>query len=165
MTSSARLYLDTNILVLFKEVQVPERDLLVKLFKACQRSGNTPVTSALTYSELLVKPLASDNRELIETYEDWMGGGFWLETVPISHDVLLIASLVRARSRKIKLPDAIHIASALTAGCSAFLSADAGLSDIGDLVHPLHGKLPITPLKVLRPDAETLRSLTASLTP
>lgn len=165
MTSSARLYLDTNILILFKEVQVPERDMLVNFFKACQRSGNTPVTSALTYSELLVKPLASGNRELIETYEGWMGGGFWLETVPISQNVLLIASLVRAHSRKIKLPDAIHLASALTSACNIFLSADAGLTDIEDLVHPLHGKLPITPLKVLRPDVETLTSLTASLSP
>jgi predicted nucleic acid-binding protein len=164
MRSSTRLYLDTNILILFKEVQLPERDFLVKLFKACQKAGNTPVTSSLTYSELLVKPLASGNRELIETYEDWMGGGFWLQTVPISHDVLLAASLVRAHSRKIKLPDAIHLASALTARCDIFLSADTGLADIQDLVHPLHGKLPITPLKVLRPDVETLTSLTASLT-
>lgn len=165
MTSSVRLYLDTNILVLFKEVQVSERELLVTLFKACQRAGNTPVTSALTYSELLVKPLANGNRELIETYEGWMGGGFWLQTVPISHDVLLTASLIRAHSRKVKLPDAIHLASALTVRCDIFLSADTGLTDIDELVHPLSGKLPITPLKVLRPDVETLTSLTASLTP
>lgn len=165
MTSPARLYLDTNILVLFKEVQVQEQALLAELFKVCQSVGSIPVTSALTYSELLVKPLASGHRELIETYEEWMSGGFWLETVPVSRDLLMTASLIRAHARKIKLPDAIHLASALTTHCDIFLSADAGLTDINELTHPLRGKLPITPLKVMRPDVETLTSLTASLSP
>ncbi|WP_137134956.1 PIN domain-containing protein [Rhizobium sp. FKY42] len=163
MTSSTCLYLDTNILILLKEVQGPEQEGLVAFLTACRMFGNIPFTSTLTYSELLVKPLANGNRDLIETYESWMGGGYWLQNVPLSPEVLLTASLIRAGSRKTKLPDAIHLASAIFAGCSTFLSADTGLSDIDELIHPLRGKLPIKPLKVLRPDVETLSSLTASL--
>jgi predicted nucleic acid-binding protein len=163
MTSSARLYLDTNILILLKEVQSPEQESLVALLTACRIWGNIPFTSALTYSELLVKPLAEGHRDLIETYEGWATDTSWLQTVPISAEVLLIASLIRSHSRKTRLPDAIHIASAIVAGCDVFLSADLGITDIDELIHPLRGKVPITPLKVLRPDAETLTSLTASL--
>ncbi|MBT9371497.1 type II toxin-antitoxin system VapC family toxin [Rhizobium sp. CSW-27] len=164
MRSPARLYLDTNILILFKEIQGPEQERLAALLAACRSLGNIPFTSMLTYSHLLVKPLANGNRDLIETYEGWMGRGSWLNTVPISSKVLLIASLIRAGSRKTKLPDAFHLASAIVAGCGVFLSADTGLSDIDELVHPLRGKLPITSLTVQRPDEPTLTALLESLT-
>lgn len=163
MTLPASIYLDTNVLILFKEVQIPEQEQLAALLAACRISGKIPFTSLLTYSELLVKPLADGNRELIETYESWLGGDFWLKTVPPLPAVLLTASLIRAQSSKTKLPDAIHLASAIFAGCSVFLSADTGLTDIDELIHPVRGKLPIQPLKVLRPDAPTLTSLIESL--
>ena len=164
MTRPASIYLDTNVLILFKEVQSPEQEQLTALLAACRISGQIPFTSLLTYSELLVKPLADGNRELIQVYERWLGGDFWLNTVPLSPAVLLTASLIRAQSSKIKLPDAIHLASAIFAGCSVFLSADTGLTDIDELIHPVRGKLPMTPLKVLRPDEPTLTSLIESLT-
>jgi predicted nucleic acid-binding protein len=163
MRSSGRTYLDTNILILFKEIHCSEQENIVVFLAACRASGKIPFTSSLTYSELLVKPLADGNRDLIETYENWASTGSWLQTVPLLPDVLLIASLIRAGSRRTKLPDAIHLASAIVAGCDIFLSADTRLSDIDELIHPLRGKVPMTPLKVLRPDAETLSSLTASL--
>ncbi|QLF69054.1 type II toxin-antitoxin system VapC family toxin [Peteryoungia desertarenae] len=163
MTGPTTIYLDTNVLILFKEVQIPEQEHLTALLATCRLYGHIPFTSALTYSELLVKPLADGNRDLIATYESWMGGGLWLNTVQPTSEVFLIASLIRARSAKTKLPDAIHLASAIFAGCSVFLSADTGLTDIDELVHPVRGRLPITPLKVLRPDVETLTSLAESL--
>jgi predicted nucleic acid-binding protein len=164
MTRPASIYLDTNILILFKEVQSPEQEKLAALLAACRTSGKIPFTSLLTYSELLVKPLAEGHRELVQAYEGWLGGDVWLNTVPLSPAVLLTASLIRAQSRKTKLPDAIHLASAIFAGCSVLLSADTGLSDIDELIHPVRGKLPMTPLKVLRPDEPTLTSLIESLT-
>ena len=164
MTRPVSIYLDTNILILFKEIQSPEQEQLAALLASCRRLEHIPFTSTLTYSELLVKPLADDNRDLVETYENWMGGGLWLKAVPPSPAVLLTASLIRAQSSKIKLPDAIHLASAIFAGCSVFLSADTGLTDIDELIHPVRGKLPMTPLKVLRPDEPTLTSLIESLT-
>lgn len=163
MTSPGSMYLDTNVLILFKEVQIPEHEQLAALLAACRISGKIPFTSLLTYSELLVKPLADGNLELIEAYESWMGGDFWLKTVSPSPAVFLIASLIRAQTSRTKLPDAIHLASAIFAGCSVFLSADTGLADIDELIHPVRGKLPITPLKVLRPDSETLTALIESL--
>ncbi|MGB7087656.1 MAG: PIN domain-containing protein [Phormidesmis sp.] len=43
--------------------------------------------------------------------------------VPISRSILIRAAAIRA-STKLKLPDAIHAATAITTGCTTFLTND-----------------------------------------
>lgn len=165
MSGIKSFYVDTNVLILLREGHGPVQAALTELLDTALLYGVVRSTSVLTFSELLVKPLQLEDKGLIETYEGWMREKRWLNEIEISGDVLIGAALLRASNKKLKLPDAIHLASALAVKCEIFLSADMGLTDIKELTHPLRGKLPITPLKVLHPNVETLTSLTASLTP
>jgi predicted nucleic acid-binding protein len=49
-----------------------------------------------------------------------------LELLPVSQETLENAATVGARHR-LKVVDAIHVATALAAGCDAFLTNDAGI--------------------------------------
>lgn len=163
MARQASIYWDTNIFILLKEHFGREHDLLWELLEAMRKMGTRPMTSALTISELLVGPLKNENKDLIETYQGWLVDQPWLDVLPVNEPVLAGAALLRANYPKYKLPDAIHLASALHVRCDYFLTADTGLDTVDQLKHPLRGNLDIHQLTVLRPDEATLMKLTGAV--
>jgi predicted nucleic acid-binding protein len=164
MTPPRQIYLDTNIFVLFKEAKTRESLLLDKLLEfGPQHQVPLFSTSALTFSELLVKPYRDLDEGLIQTYIAWSQTTAWLTVAPITGDILNVAALLRAQRSRLKLPDAIHLATAVGLTCTHFLTADMGLETIERITHPVLGDLTMSPLTVLRPDELTLTSLLKSL--
>lgn len=159
MRSFSRLYLDTNILIELNEGEGTERPRLEQLLARGARSGMSFATSALTISELLVKPYRDRKLDLARTYYALSQGLEWLSVVPVSDEVMDLAALVRARYSKLKLPDAIHLASAARYRCQAFLSADQGIEDLIIADHPLFETRPPISVAIIRPDEPTLLSL------
>lgn len=158
-----RLYLDTNILIALNEGEGPTQRLLEILLVRGFEKGIRFSTSALTFSELLVRPYRDNKLELARAYYALAKGADWLDILPVTPAVLDGAAVIRARASRIKLPDAIHLASASQDGCDCVLSADLGLVDLGAFDHPLTKGLGVRPLTVLRPDEPTLTSLIESL--
>lgn len=83
-------------------------------------------TSEITLAECLVKPFADKDIFAVETYMTLLGGQPDLPVIPISRQILLSAAQLRAET-KLKLPDAIHVATAKWAECSAFITNDRGI--------------------------------------
>ncbi len=81
------------------------------------------MTSEITLAECLVKPFADKDIFAVETYMALLGEQPGLPVVPISRPILLSAAQLRAEM-KLKLPDAIHVATAKWAECSAFITND-----------------------------------------
>jgi predicted nucleic acid-binding protein len=121
-----RIYLDTNILIELAEIKGEQQSLLYEIADMRTADGKPFVcTSELTLAELLVRPYRQQNDELIELYNGWiMQGSDWLEVGPVTRDVLWHAALVRQYYPNVKLPDAIHLATAILFGCSHFLTGD-----------------------------------------
>ena len=156
-------YWDTNIFIILREQTGSAHDLLWQLLEVA-RARTLPIsTSALTFSELMVKPLQQGNGDLLKTYEDWSSSAQWMDIWPINRPILERAALLRASRTGLKLPDAIHVATALHIGCDCMMTADMGVKDVSELIHPLRGPLSIAPLTVIRPDEPTLTSLLQSL--
>ncbi|OLP52650.1 hypothetical protein BJF92_14650 [Rhizobium rhizosphaerae] len=166
MTASTPIYLDTNVLILLLESQTPESKALQELLKR-SRDHETPpfITSALTFSELLVRPYRLGQTIIAQEYRYLSHGNAWLSVAPVTASILDVAALLRAERRALKLPDAIHVASALSAGCSHLMTADTGIGPVSALTHPLVGAIQIEPLTLLRPDLPTLTSLLQSIAP
>lgn len=83
----------------------------------------TAVTSDLTVAEVLVKPKRDNNRKLEQAYLQFLLPTKSFRNSAISRDVLEAAAGIRANSA-LKLPDAIHFASAINEHCDSFLTND-----------------------------------------
>ena len=89
------------------------------------------VASDLTRMECRVKPLRDGNGELLKDYDDYFEGAV-AELVALSSEVIDRATAIRAQYG-FKTPDAIHLAAAVTSGCTVFLTNDHRLDRFPDI--------------------------------
>lgn len=164
MPAGKRIYFDTNVFIIALEGKdAGQRDLLATLFALAHSGGEKRFfTSQITISEVLVGPYKHGQDDLAAYYQRLLLNSPWLSTVPITTDILLKAAMLRAEQKSLKLPDAIHLATALEHECSEFASADMGIRDFQANVPGQHVQ---SSLSVRRLDAMSLRSLIKSLTP
>ncbi|MFO1186826.1 MAG: PIN domain-containing protein [Alphaproteobacteria bacterium] len=117
------LYLDSNIIILAIESGNRWTELLRHLFSAIEYRRIRAVASDLSLAEVLAKPLALGAKDLIATYERLFAAKSSLITIPISRGVLRLSAELQGRLN-LKLADAIHVATAVTAACDFFLTND-----------------------------------------
>lgn len=165
MQGVSRIYLDTNIFIIAFERRDKTSDILSQLFVAGDGYAEPRfVTSELTLSELLVTPYRQNDDSLIDTYEGLILTNSWLEVLPIVAPTLRYAAVLRSQYGSLKLPDAIHLSTAIGANCSHFLTDDRGIKGEYQLTHRRYGQISeVRPLTVLRPDEPTLAALQRSL--
>ena len=154
MDQVGRIYLDTNLFILAFET---ESDVAVKaaliMSKAKAQNPTRFVTSELTLAELLVLPYRQSNAWLVGLYHQVFSGS-WMDVQPVTRDILLSAAQLRATNPARKLPDAVHVATAIASGCTHFLSSDMGIGP---------GPNEALPFALAKPDDATLTSLIESL--
>jgi predicted nucleic acid-binding protein len=121
--------IDTAIFLYFIEEHPAYLPLVEPVFEAIGMGKLSATASSLTILETLVVPLRSGDSTLAHQYEDILAGSRGLRLVPLDTAVLRGAAMLRARLR-LKTPDAIHLASALSAKASAFLTHDRSLPEV-----------------------------------
>jgi predicted nucleic acid-binding protein len=118
-----KVYLDANFFIYALEAVQPWARAAGEILAALDRGDLTAVTSELSLAECLVKPLERGHTDVVEAYLAMLKDRRSLSVLPVTREILVEAATLRARSR-IKLPDAIHAATALQEGCSSFLTND-----------------------------------------
>ena len=98
-----------------------------------RRAEATPagvvVASQLARAECLVGPERARNQVLRQRFEDFFSeSGIIL--VDVTNEILAKAVELRAH-RMLKMPDAIHVATALVAGCDVIVSTDSDIHERG----------------------------------
>src|SRR4051794_4291710 len=106
------VYIDANLFIYAMEGVPTVAAKLSGLFQRFDRGELRAVTSELTLAEVLVKPLRDNRADLRDKYERMMRTSPALTVVPISRDILIASATLRATSA-LKLPDAIHAATAI----------------------------------------------------
>lgn len=135
-----RVYLDSNFFIRFVE---SGDEALLFLFEQASADLLTLHTSELTLAEVLVDPLRQGDRLREASYMDLLTGDDLMEVVPVGRDILIRSADGRADFGN-KLPDAVHVATALACACNVVLSSDRrlrlpsemtriGLEDVKDL--------------------------------
>ncbi|MGE3147882.1 MAG: type II toxin-antitoxin system VapC family toxin [Pseudorhodoplanes sp.] len=120
-----RVYLDTNILIEIFETRSTLGEKLASLLMTEPPINPQPfVVSELALTEWLVKPLQLKRNDLIQLYENWMITNSYLEVVPVIREILRDAAELRSRDGNLKLPDAIHLTTAVGTRCRYFLTND-----------------------------------------
>jgi predicted nucleic acid-binding protein len=141
-----RLYLDANVFIYAIEGNADIADPLRELFDLLRVKRGIGVTSELTLAEVL--PKASDVQR--RSYLNMIVWSGIFDLRPVSRDILIETAEYREHASMPKLPDAIHVVTAIRAGCRTVLSADLRL------------KLP-EGYSVLSPAAENLTRLIREL--
>jgi predicted nucleic acid-binding protein len=121
----ATVYLDTNPIIYLTEGNPAFKAQIASLFEALDAADARLVTSELTLAEVLVRPLREQDTALVEAYERLFDT--LLQAQPVSREVLLLSAQLRAETRTLRTPDAIHVATAALVQASHFVSGDAGI--------------------------------------
>ena len=157
-----RIYLDTNIYIQAFE---GGNSRLIELFCAePDIEGAFLFTSELTLAELLVLPYRQSNDALISKYNNWTTNSDVLGVGPLDREVLQYAALLRSQYTWLKLPDAIHVSSAIGFECSHFLSSDKQFNKISDITHGRYGVVKTVPTpQYTDPESEAFDRLLSGL--
>jgi predicted nucleic acid-binding protein len=119
-----RVYFDANIIIYLVEGFAPFLDQLRALSTALNTGEILAITSELTLAEVLVKPLKDQLSAIQQAYKIFLTPTPALNVVAIHYAILEEAAQLRATT-KLKLPDAIHLATARQQQCDSFLTNDA----------------------------------------
>lgn len=123
--------LDSVAFIYFIEEHPRFLPILRPLFAQADR-GRRLVTSALTLHEVLVIPIRLGNAATAALYEAVLTESRGVHLIDITRDQLRNAARLRAATR-VKTPDALHLAAAISAGCRAFITNDQRLPEIPGL--------------------------------
>jgi predicted nucleic acid-binding protein len=155
MAGVGRVYLDTNFIIKAFETSDEVAKKATRLLSDAKiLSPPRFVTTELTLAELMVVPYRRADSRLIQFYENLFFGRTWLDVQPVTREILLSAAQLRAANPARKLPDAVHVATAIASGCTHFLSSDKGIGP---------GPNEALPFALAKPDDATLTFLIESL--
>jgi len=126
------VYLDANVFIYALEGYTRYAGALSTLFDRIDRGDLPAVTSELTLAEVLVKPFMNGDLRLVAAYENALQQFGSFKVAPVTREILLRAARIRAEVRTLRLPDAIHVATAQAEGCVTILSNDRRLSIVSE---------------------------------
>lgn len=138
-----RVYLDTNVFIIAMEQAGARSDHAWWVLSSLEEGEFVGVTSELTLSEVLVKPMERGTDAVVEAYQYMITPSVGFDVLPVDRAVLVTAARLRAGRVSLKLPDAIHVATAQLGGCAFFVSADERIA-----VPDGMSRLPLSPFTV-----------------
>jgi predicted nucleic acid-binding protein len=123
---------DTAPIIYFVEANPRYDTLVTAIFQHVAARAIQGVTSVITLTEVLVHPFRQNNARLGDEYRTLLLTSRDFLTLPINAAIAEQAANLRARYG-LRTPDALQIATALAAGCAAFLTNDTRLQRVTEL--------------------------------
>jgi len=121
-----RVYFDANYLIYFFDRREPFFQAVTPFFIACDAGKIFGFTGDAAVAELMFYPYKTKNETEIARGKEFFARENFLSVQSHNADTFDLAAQLGAK-RGMKLIDALHYATALKAGCSFFLSNDAGI--------------------------------------
>ena len=125
--------LDTAPLIYHVEEKAPYLTAVDPFFAALAAGEFRVVTSVLTLSEALVQPVRHNDTCLAALYRSILLNTPGLIITPVSIRIVERAAAIRADHRRVRLPDAVQLATALIGGADFFLTNDIALPSLPGL--------------------------------
>ncbi len=123
---TAPVYFDTNVFIYTIDGYEEYQELLSSLLYSIANKNILVVTSELTLAECLVKPIKDENQEAIEQFKKHIQNSDALKVKSVSREILVHSATIR-NQLGLKLPDAIHMATAINQKCKTFVTNDKKL--------------------------------------
>ena len=137
-----RVYVDTNIFIYFLEQNTTFFSAAALVLQAMDKQVFFGFTGEIAVAETMVGPYRSKNPISIATTRDFFRTNKSLTVLPHDSAIFDHAAQLRADERT-RFIDAVHIATAVAAACTFFITNDTALRTIGGL--------DVVQLKTLQP--------------
>jgi predicted nucleic acid-binding protein len=115
--------LDTNIFIYQLQSNPRYVNLTHPIFQWLEQPGSRAVTSTITMTEILIQPYRDNDQDLIDKFSGLLFVYPNLEWISPNLEIASRAAEIRAR-HYLLTPDAVHAATAVDAGATAFLTND-----------------------------------------
>jgi uncharacterized protein len=122
----AVIYADANVIIRLIEGDAAARAPIEARLLPLRGTGRFLLTSQLSRLKCRTKPLRVGDAVLLSLYDAFFSG-IEVEVLPITIAVVDKATELRA-ILSLKTPDAIHLATAIVSGATAFLTGDKALA-------------------------------------
>lgn len=122
----AVIYADTNVIIRLLEGDAAARAPIEARLLPLRSTGRFLVTSQLSRLECRTKPMRVGDTALLSLYDAFFAG-IEVDVLPLTIAVVDKATELRA-TLNVKTPDALHLATAIVSGATAFLTGDKGLA-------------------------------------
>ena len=121
-------YLDANVIIRLLEADAPTRQTLSSILQG-RRGGF--LTSELSLLECRCRPMKNGDLPLLKLYDAYFSSAE-LRLVPIDRTIIDKATELRATS-KLRVPDALHLATAIIHQAACFYTGDLHFQGIKQL--------------------------------
>lgn len=125
-----RILVDTAPIIYLLEDHPKYAERFAPVFERAAAGRYEIVVSTVTLAEVLVGPLRLGDETLAERYRAALSEAPGWSLVELTPAIALRAARIRARTR-MKLPDAIQLATALETACVALVTHDRDFSGMG----------------------------------
>ena len=132
LNSIQRLGFDTAPLIYLVEKHPANFDRMFLIMQSVDSNLISGVASTIALTEVLVQPLRVGDRDLVNRYVAVMSRSRNFSLIPISTAIARRAADIRAHHH-LQTPDALHVATAIEAGCDAFLTNDRGIQRVTEI--------------------------------
>ena len=129
LSAGATVLVDTAPWIYLLEDHADFAPRFLGLFEAAERGQIQLALSTITLAEVLTGPFKAGQTALAKRYETALGA---YQVVPLSVTVASLAAQLRVQYR-LKLPDAVQLATALDIGAAALVTYDRDFSAVQGL--------------------------------
>ena len=119
--------LDTNIFIYALERQDTSGDQARNLLRGIEREKSKGSISSIVFEEFFIKVYKSNLKQKIPYLIDYLTLKGLFNVIDVTQKVALLAANLRAKYPSLRAPDALHLASALEARASVFITSDKKL--------------------------------------
>lgn len=112
---------DSDCIIYFVDPNPEFDQRMTAIFHEIASGRIIGLTSTLTLTEGLVRPLNNGDAQTAQRYRNLLLNSNDFQVLPISADIAEIAADMRVRYN-LRTPDALQVATAIHAGCDAFLT-------------------------------------------
>ena len=126
------IFIDTAPFIYYIEEYEKYIETVDPLFSYISQGHITAYTSLITLIEVLTKPIEEKDKRLVYKYEELLTDSKGLILTDMDKNIAVESAKLRVKYR-IKIPDAIQVASGLVNGANAFITNDSNLKKIKEI--------------------------------
>ena len=127
--AGGKVAIDSAPLIYFIEEHPRYLPALIPFFELVDAGNLTCIASVVAITEVLVHPLRQGRADLAAMYREILVDSQTIITYPINADIAERAAVIRA-AHNVRTPDAFHLATAIGAEASIFLTNDMAVPTI-----------------------------------